>query len=124
MADPVSSGAITTSLATVTALSLLPGTCAPVVLGAFAGAVVFVVSSSDLSLTRKIVFLIISFVAGCLCAPMVAQLIDRVLPEPVDVSEGVGALVASALAVRLLLWLIRCAENPSEWLERFKGSRK
>ena len=35
-----------------------------------------------------------------------------------------GALIAAALAVRLLLWLIRRAENPAELLDSLKGGRK
>jgi hypothetical protein len=124
MAEPVSTSYATGSVVAVGSLSLLPGVEAAVILGAFAGAVVFVLSATDLTNAKKVGFFAISFIAGILSASIAAALMSSLLPERIEVSEGLGALVAAAVAVRLLLWLIKLAENPSAVFERFKGGRK
>lgn len=118
MAEPVSSTAVTGSVFSVAILSMFPGMEAAVVLGAFAGAVVFVLSSSDLSIAAKAASFIVSFIAGCIGADFMAGLIASLTPQPVQVSEGVGALLAASLAVKLLLWLIRKADNPEDLIGR------
>ena len=124
MAEPVTSSYATGTVAAIALLSLFPGVQAAVVLGSFAGAVVFVMASDDLNLGKKAAFFVISFIAGCLAAPIAAGLLAGLLPARIAVSEGVGALIAAALAVRLLLWLIRRAENPADLLDSLKGGRK
>jgi hypothetical protein len=124
MAEPVSTSYATGSVVAVGSLSLLPGVEAAVILGSFAGAAVFVLASTDLTNAKKVGFFAISFIAGILLASIAAALMASVLPGRIEVSEGVGALVAAAVAVRLLLWLIKLAENPSAVIERFKGGRK
>ena len=120
MAEPGSSTAITGSVFSVAILSMFPGIEAAVVLGAFAGAVVFVLSSSDLSIAAKAASFIVSFIAGCIGAGFMAGLIGALTPQPVDVPDGVGALLAAALAVRLLMWLIRKAEDPEALIGRVR----
>lgn len=123
MAEPVSSSAATAAVGAITLLSLLPGVPVNVVIGAFAGAVAFVMASHDLSLGKKAGFFLISFLSGCLSAHMVTGLIASVLPKQIDVNEGVGALLAATLSVKLLLWLIRRADNPPD-LFNLKGGGK
>lgn len=106
----------------VGAISLLPGVDAATVLGAFAGAAVFVLNSDDLSTLKKLAFLVLSIVAGCLGAPLAAHLIGRSLPDGVEVGHGVGALVASAVLVKLLLALIRVADNSDRLVALFRGN--
>lgn len=118
MAEPVSSTAITGSIWAVTLLSLFPGVESAVVLGAFAGAVVFVLSSSDLGLLAKAASFVVSFIAGCIGAGFMAGVISALTPSAVQVSTGVGALLAASLAVKLLLWLIRKADKPEELFGR------
>ncbi|MBM2883186.1 hypothetical protein JFK97_02175 [Chromobacterium phragmitis] len=121
MAEPVSSTATTATLAAVAGLAMLPGIDAAVVLGAFAGAAVFVLSSDSLSLAKKAGFFIVSFVAGLVAAAGVASLLARWLP--IDASPGVGALLAAALAVKVLLWLIRLADDPAAAVRGMKGGK-
>jgi ABC-type uncharacterized transport system permease subunit len=124
MAEPVSTSYATGSVVAVGSLSLLPGVESAVILGSFAGAVVFVLASTDLTNAKKIGFFVISFIAGILCASIAAALLTSLLPDRIEVSEGVGALVAAAVAVRLLLWVIKISEDPGALLSRFKGDRK
>jgi hypothetical protein len=121
MAEPVSSTATTATLAAVAGLSMLPGIDAAVVLGAFAGAAVFVLSSDSLSLVKRAVFFVASFIAGLVAAAGVASLLARWLP--IEASPGVGALLAAALAVKVLLWLIRLADDPAAAVRGIKGGK-
>lgn len=119
MTEPATTYATTATIG-VALLSLFPGVDAAVVMGAFSGAVVFVMASDDLALVKRAVFFVISFVAGCLAARLFATGLRAIVPERVEVSPAVGALIASAIIVRLLLWLIRRAEHPDKWLDRIK----
>jgi len=121
MAEPVNSTAPTT-LASITALTMLPGIDVAVLLGSFAGAAVFALSSDNLSLTKRLVFFLASFIAGCLTAEGEANLIASWLP--IQASPGVNALITSALAVKMLLWLINLADDPAAALRNLKGRGK
>lgn len=122
MAEPASTSAATLALTGAGLLALYPGLDAGTVLGAFAGGAVFVLSSHELSAAKKLAFLLLSIAAGIVGSASTASLIDWLLPGPVDVDKGVGALVASAVAVKLLLWLI--ASNPAELLAGLRGGGK
>ncbi|BBH14527.1 putative holin [Chromobacterium haemolyticum] len=126
MAEPISTTTTAGALAAAALLTLIPGVDAAVVLGAFAGGAVFVISSSDIGVGKKAVFFVLSFVAGLIAARGVATFVDWLLPEPVEVSNGVGALIASALAVKALLSLISAADNPEffQKLRLLKGKEK
>ncbi|CAM3103423.1 putative holin [Cupriavidus taiwanensis] len=123
MAEPISTGTTTAIAVTgVGAITLLPGVDAATVLGAFAGAAVFALNSDDMSTAKKLAFLVLSIVAGCLAAPLAAALIAKALPTDAEVSHGVGALVASAVIVKLLLMLIRVASNGDRLVGYFRGN--
>ncbi len=123
MAEPIatstSAGAV--AVTSVGAISLLPGVDPGTVLGAFAGAAVFALNSGELTVAKKLSFLVLSIVAGVLSAPLAASLIARVLPANTEVSNAVGALVASTVVVKLLLALIRAADNSDRVLAILKG---
>jgi len=123
MAEPISTSSTATLAVTgAGALSiLLPGVDPGAVLGAFAGAAVFVLNSGELGTVKKLGFLAASIVAGLLSAPLAAALIARALPSNTEVSHAVGALVASAVVVKLLLALIRLADNSDRLGSIFKG---
>ncbi|MNT21944.1 hypothetical protein D3C72_1573060 [compost metagenome] len=91
-------------------------------LGAFAGAAVFVLTADEMSTSKKLAFLLLSMVAGCLAAPLAAALIAKALPTDAEVSHGVGALVASAVLVKILLALIRLAGNSDRLITIVRGN--
>ncbi|MBV8046294.1 MAG: phage holin family protein [Paludibacterium sp.] len=125
MAEPASTAAVMTAgAASMSILTLFPGLDATTVLGAFAGASVFVLSSNDLGPIKKLVFLILAFVAGLIAAPLSSALLTAFLPAHVQVSESVGALLASALVIKVLTRLIARADNPAELLPGPKGDQK
>jgi len=123
MAEPISTS--TTAALAVTsvgAITLLPGVDAATVLGAFAGAAVFVLNADEMSTPKKLAFLVLSIVAGFLAAPLAAALIAKALPTDAEVSHGVGALVASAVLVKILLALIRLAGNSDRLITIVRGN--
>lgn len=121
MAEPTSTFA-TAGVTAVALLSLFPGVDPAVVLGAFAGAVVFVMASDDLSSAKKAGFFLPSFAGGLLAAKTASSILALMFPPSVAVSPGVGALIASAVVVKTLLWLI--ARDPSNLIELIKGVRR
>jgi hypothetical protein len=86
-------------------MGVFPHFPAGIVLGAFAGAVVFVVSAHDLSFAQKTLLFGASLAAGVLAAPFTATVISALTPTLIVAPPEVGALVASSMAVRLLLAL-------------------
>lgn len=123
MAEPISASSTAALAVTgIGAITLVPGVDAATVLGAFAGAAVFALNSDELTTGKKIAFLMLSIVMGWLAAPLAASLIARILPADTEVSHGVGALVASAVLVKLLLALIRLADNSDRLVAIFRGN--
>lgn len=83
--------------------SFLPGIDGDALVGAFAGATLFVVTAARLPLWRRVVYLAVSVVAGYQGA---AELIGRGLLE----SSGVAAFICSACAITVTLGLIERAK--------------
>ena len=108
-------------LLAVAILTLFPGIDASVVLGAFAGSTVFVLSSRELGRLSRVGFFAASFLIGLFAAGPVAALMNTLLPATVN--DHVGSLFASALAVRLLQWLIDMAADPLGLLARIRGGK-
>ncbi|WP_337881775.1 putative holin [Chromobacterium haemolyticum] len=123
MAEPASTTAATVAITGVSLLALFPGLDAGTVLGAFAGAAVFVMSSNELGTLKKLAFLALAFVAGLIAAPMASTLLATMLPERVQVSAGVGALLASALVIKVLIRLINKTDT-ADLLSGLKGGGK
>lgn len=121
MAEPISTTSASATLAAIGVLSLFPGVPAESVLGAFAGAAVFILSSQELTLVRKALFFCVSFVSGILAASTASGLMASALPKAVSVSPGVGAMVSAAVIVRLLQWMIRRANDPDGALKEWRG---
>lgn len=116
MAEPAA-----TTTAAVAILALLPGVDAAVVLGAFSGAVVFVMASDELTPAKKIGFFLPAFFAGLLGAATGVKVIESALLGSVSVSPGVGALVVATTAVKLLIWLL--GQNVGSLMELLRRPR-
>ena len=113
MSEPISTSGAMAVTGALGLASLLPVVDPGTLFGAFAGAVVFVLSARDYRLLERLLYLAVSVVAGVLCAHLVASLIDAALPQQISVPDSAGALVCSAVAVRVLQWVIRRADNPA-----------
>ncbi|HGM5575426.1 putative holin [Serratia ureilytica] len=118
MAEPVgTTGAATTALTGVTVVGLLSGVDSGVLIGAFAGAVIFVMSATEFSWIKKFALFVASLLVGILAAPFAADVITWATPAGIEAHEPVGALVASAIAVRLLM---SASQNPTGFFDRFR----
>ena len=119
MSEPLTgTGAATAALTGVTFAGLWAGTDEGVLVGAFAGAAVFVLSSAELVLWKRVGFFIASFFLGILAAPMTTSILSSftgsMLPTPIEVDKSIGATIAAACAVRLLMAFIKRSEVVSE----------
>jgi hypothetical protein len=106
MSEPATA-TLTTSAVLGTAAAttaLLPGIDGNALVGAVAGAALFVTSARDLPLLRRVIYLVISTAIGYLAAPeLLAHL-------PLH-SPAVAAFLAGALVVTLTMQLIERAKT-------------
>lgn len=105
MSEPtIATIATSAALGTATATTaLLPGIDGNALVGAVAGAALFVTSSRDLPLVRRVVYLVISTVVGYLAAP-------EVLAHVPLQSTAIAAFLAGALVVTFTVQLIERAK--------------
>ncbi len=97
MAEPFSSSSIATGLALACGVSLasfFPGVDGNALVGAFAGAAVFVLHAPTLRLALRISYFALSIVAGYLAAPELTQWL------PIH-EHGISAFIASAAVITL-----------------------
>ncbi|WP_140918197.1 putative holin [Limnobaculum xujianqingii] len=132
MADPI--GTSTTATASVltgaTLAGLLSGIDPGVIIAAFAGSVIFVLSAIDFPLWQRAFLFFVSMALGIYGADFVAHIISTILSVPlrsqITVSAPVGAAVSSASSVRILMVFSKKPnEGESIWDRfRFKKSSK
>lgn len=117
MTEPVS-GTTSAAMAVggVTIVGLLSRIDPGVLIGAFAGSLIFVLSASEYSRLGRVVLFFASLLAGIVAAPFVASVITVMTPSGIRAEGPIGALVSSAIAVRLLMAL---SSNPKSIAGRF-----
>ena len=113
MTDPLTvSAGIATGMAGVTIAALFPEATPAVMLCSLGGAALYVLTAEEHQPWKQILFALISFMGGMYfggtAADIIAALINAALhkltpPVTVTVSRPVGALVASAISVTVLL---------------------
>lgn len=116
MAEPSTTSVF--ALASTGALaSLLLGLDGNAVVGAFAGAVLMVMSSKDLRWSTRVAYLFISWVVGYMAAPVITH------HSPID-QTGVAAFFAAAIVVTVALTLIERVRTMdfSAWFRRGGGA--
>lgn len=123
MSEPVSTTSATAAVATASALSMLPGVDPAVVIGAFTGAVLFILSDESIGNLKRLGLFIASFLGGVLCAGWVAAFISNLLPASLPVNAGMAAIVAAAIVVRILQYIIRLSNNPDGLIDVLRGFR-
>lgn len=116
MHDPLTlAGVATAGSAGVTFATLFPEATPAVMICALAGATLYVLSSENHQLWKQVVYACISFIGGVYCADPASEIISGLLnvilnrlqpPVYVAVSPAVGALVASAITVTILLRIL------------------
>ncbi|MCX8578824.1 hypothetical protein J3U35_05160 [Gilliamella sp. B2717] len=118
----------TTFTAVISAFSIsiiYPNVENGIILGALCGSILLVISEEQISVLRRIVLFFISFAIGMLLAEITLYLLLPFFPSNIQtkVPLGLGALVASAVSVKLLLWLIKSFDNPTDLFNKFKGGK-
>ncbi|EBZ0015915.1 hypothetical protein ABN36_18230 [Salmonella enterica subsp. enterica] len=89
-----------------------------VVIAAFAGSVVFVLSAKEYSRRALAALFVVSWIAGVICSELVAAVLTHLLPGAITANDAVGALVAAAVVVRVLMLV------DTETLKRWIGKRR
>ncbi len=110
MSEPLTAVTATTvTLTSMTFASMLATTPAGVYVGAFAGAVVYVLSSQELSRLAQVGYFIASFLLGIVGAEFTTAVLNKIisgwLPDGVIVGTWLGATVAAAVGVGILISL-------------------
>lgn len=103
MAEPNTTAVAASTAAGITLTALLTGLDANTLIGATAGASLFVMSAKDLSLTVRFVYLCISLFMGYVGGPAV---LDHIFGEP-----AISAFVFSACVIGLGLKLISSVDD-------------
>jgi hypothetical protein len=121
MSEPISTSTATAAVAGVTVLSILPLADPSIVIGAFTGATLFVMTDDILTKWRRVMLFVVSFLGGAMCAGLSASLLSQLMPGVAPVHAGVGAIVASALLVRILQAAMRLTANPESIINYLRG---
>lgn len=128
MAEPFASGSTAAGIVVISgfsAVSLLSGIDGNALVGAFAGAALFVLRAQDMGLLRRVLYFAVSIVAGYLVAPEIMRM------TPLQ-SPAVAALVASAAVVTLInkgldgmasMTFGDFMERLGNWLSNWKGTK-
>lgn len=125
MSDPVSGMVVVASGAAMatTSVILLPGVEIGTVYGAFAGGLLFVVSSTEISMPKRIVYMAVAILLGSLGGQGMSdflelpiRLLESKIPgvTPIQLHPGIGAAVVGAIVVYVLLALIDKAKSPEK----------
>lgn len=99
MTEPTSTGGLMALATSVGLASLMPGIDGDALIGAFAGATLFVVSAKNLPLWKRLVYLCISVIAGYLGSGEVMGLFKLQ-------SAGLAAFFCAACAITVTLAMI------------------
>jgi hypothetical protein len=102
----------TASILSVATLSMFfPGINEAILLGAFCGSVVFVMSSQEIKIYYKLFQMLVSLFCGLWGANDFSQILSSALGmiklNAVVISPAIGALFCSAIVVHVLLYLAR-----------------
>lgn len=103
MAEPTSSAALATTVTTSITLGSVVGLHTPTLIGAAAGASLFVMSAKDLSPLARVVYMAISLFMGYLAGP---SFLAKWVQEP-----SLAAFIFSSCVIVVGLRLIRAADE-------------
>ncbi|MDV5392271.1 putative holin [Shewanella xiamenensis] len=123
MSEPISATSATSAVATASILTLVPGAEPAVMIGAFTGAVLFIITNDTSGNLQRVGLFVVSFLGGVLCANWAANALSAVLPDSLQVNMGMAALISSACVVRMLQYLMKLTNNPEIWLNALRGLR-
>lgn len=106
MSDPVSGTGLAGGVLTgASVYGMLTGTDYGVVFGAFAGAVFYIATASDLSSLRRLAYFVVSYIAGIICSGLLGSKLAAWTGYSDKPLDAIGAVIISALAVKILTFL-------------------
>lgn len=104
------------------------GSVAWVIIGAFAGSVIFVISATEYDLWPRIALFTSSIFIGIFSAKCIATIVTVYLDTYVGfhilIPEPLGAAIASVGAVRVLMYLGELPKNSGVFLAKIKKGKK
>jgi len=111
MNEPVGATTATTTATTAALAAPLLGIDPLIAIGAVTGAGIFIMNEQGHSKLKAVFLFLISVACGCLGASIAADLIATLLPGKIEVSHGVGAILSSAVSVRIVQKVIALTET-------------
>ena len=106
MSEPITGTGLTGGALTgASVYGLLTGTDYGVVFGAFAGSVFYIATAADLSTPRRMAYFVVSYIAGVLCSGLVGSMLSDLIGYNDKPLDAIGAVIISALAVKILTFL-------------------
>jgi len=118
MSEPLSGSATAhAAVTTATFAGFWANTEAGVILGALAGALIYVLTSHNLSVLERCLYGVAAFISGILGAATVTRVINTIggqyLPgtEGAGIPESLGAMVSAASMITIVLALKKRAEK-------------
>ena len=112
-------GAITFAGLSISAF--IPGLDYGTLLGAFAGATLFVITNNEYGGWKKMALFFVSVVMGIYGADLCTGTINRYTPDGLNASRELGAVLAAATSVGLGSFVIKLAKNPRAAWKFIKG---
>jgi hypothetical protein len=119
MSDPATSSVITTALTGATLFGAVTQTDYGIIFGAFAGAVYYVATASDVPLFKRGCYFLTSFMVGVLGAGMLGDRLANLTGYNKQTLAPLAAVIVSALAIKWLAWLNE--QSPGNWFSKMKG---
>lgn len=110
MNDPLTATAVTAAATGTIIAAPLFGIDPSIVIGAVCGAGIFVMHESTKNLWERLFLFVASVAIGFIAAESFTCLVNLILPASIEINLGVGAVVASAVSVRVTEKVIKLVE--------------
>lgn len=117
--DPISGTVGATTLAGVSLFGVISGLDYGVVFGAFAGAVYYVATATDLTMPVRVAYFLVSYILGVLCAGLVGAKLAQWSGYSDKPLDALGAVIVAMLAIKILTFLSN--QDLAELLSKFRG---
>lgn len=119
MSDPATGTALVVALGGATIFGAVTRTDYGVVFGAFAGAMYYMATASDVPLARRFCYFVTSFIVGVLGSGLAGERLAQWTGGDKQQMTSLAAVIVSVLAIKWLAWLN--SQSPADWIARFKG---
>lgn len=111
-------------ISSITTENLFAGGDTGVIIGAFSGSIIYILSATNLPTSQRLMSFLASFLIGGQAAGFVTDAINYITPEVIYAQRPLGAIVASATAVRIFIYISKQSANPAQWLKKLRGHKR